>query len=387
MTSRLTPAAGLLTALVVSAAGCQCGPVDPGPDAGDPDAGAILPIDAGPDPVDDAGATCRAPLRDGVWLATQLEGPRQLAWDGTHLYFTEQGAFPAGYGRLSRVDLQGRREILVDRLNTPDAVAVDDEYIYVLDGRLDDPTTPVTPPSPGLWRLNKVSLQAVQLALLATDANRAGGTELAVTAEHVLIASGLRWLMRVRKDASELPFTLYTAPEEGAVTAVAVDGADVYFLVRGTGQAAPQSGLYRTRLDGSAAAARVSSEPLEGDALLVTPDAFFWSENRPAPTGRIRALSRIDGGTIDLASGLDQPASLARVDADTVYFQQATNPSPYAGASVEFLLWNADCASAGIAPVGPSGFGPGDLVVDGDQVFFSSAGAAGLGAVGVLRRD
>ncbi|MDQ3265173.1 MAG: hypothetical protein M3Y59_16200 [Myxococcota bacterium] len=349
----------LAIAACAALAGCDCGGgFDPGRDPRKQDAGTV-PL-------------CSPPLvGSGVTLAGGLDGPRKLATDGTHLYFTEAGA--PGTGRVSRVPLDSDGGAAVEELatgfNTPDALAVDADYVYFLDEE-------------GLWRVNKTTGQETRLDTLASNA-LVGESAIRIHEQWLIIATGLEYLVRIGKDGTG-QILLYQAPPGATVTGVALEGTDVFFLVAGSGATASAAGLYRVPVDGSSAATRVASSPTLGRDLTVSPDAFLWTEGSAARDGAVRALSRVDGGVTTYADQLWAPSSPVAVRG-FVYFQARTDPSPSSPASELFLRMAAACDPLGAPVVGPSGYGPGDLLLHEGTLYFTSLGVAGQGHVGRLR--
>lgn len=349
----------LAIAACAALAGCDCGGgFDPQRDPRKQDAGTV-PL-------------CRPPLvGSAVTLAGGLDGPRKLATDGTHLYFTEAGA--PGTGRVSRVPLDSDGEAAVEQLetgfNTPDALAVDAEYVYFLD-------------EDGLWRINKASRQPTFLSDVASNA-LVGESTIRLHDPWLIIATGLEYLVRIGKDGTG-DLLLHQAAPGATVTGAVLEGTDVFFLVSGSGAAASAAGLYRVPVDGSSAAERVASSPTLGRDLAVSADAFLWTEGSAARDGAVRALSRLDGGVLTYADQLWAPTSPVAVGG-FVYFQARTDPSPSNPASELFLRMAAACDPLGAPVVGPSGYGPADLLLHEGALYFTSLGVAGQGYVGRLR--
>src|SRR5207248_4485656 len=100
-------------------------------------------------------------LGPGTQLATGLQVPRRLAFDGTALYVSEQGQFLQNNGRVLRVSIpDGPATPLASPFDTPDAIAVDDSFVYVIDGS-------------GTWRIDKATGAAVTID--ASKVNPAAG--------------------------------------------------------------------------------------------------------------------------------------------------------------------------------------------------------------------
>lgn len=346
----------------------DAGTDDAGTDAG-ADAGA--PVDAGTDGgVPDGGGGCEAPAPvTGTVLGSGLNNPRRLAVDGTHLYISESHTLnpqqpTPGPGRLLRRARSGGPVTPVATgFRAPDAIAVDEDSIYVLD--LD-----------GLWRVDKATGMKAERQLDTTVNNvTVGGTEVrrATLADRavLVIATGRHWLVRVDTDGDNRQ-VLYTgtgfAPQ---VRGARVVDADVYFLV--TGVEAP--GLYRVPLDGSRAAELVDGN-VAGTSLEVTPTHFLITEGGGG-TGQVLRLPRNGGAAQVLASGLQGP--LFPVEANgTVYFKETGAGGP------GFLRRVRACAPGTSDPVGPTGTGPGGLLVDvdGNTLFYTSQESGTGGSVG-----
>lgn len=349
-------------------------PADAGVDAGaDDDAG--TGVDGG-DPGPDAGAadggSCEAPsLEPGTELATGLNTPRRLAVDATDVYVSESHTLnpqqpEPGPGRVLRLSRSGGAPTpLATGLRAPDALAVDATHVYVLD-------------LGGLWRVDKATGTRDAEPIDSTLNNvTVGGTEVlrATLAgrEVLVVATGLRWLVRVDTDRSNR-VALYTGTGAAQVRGARVVGTDVWFLVSaGTGPG-NSSGLYRVPLDGSAPAERWNATVLQGHSLEVTPTHFLVTEGSGG-NGRVLRLPRAGGTAEVLASGLQGPWFPVERDG-TVYFKDAR------AGGADFLRRVRACAPGTSDPVGPSGTGPGGLVVDGSALLFTSQESGTGGAVG-----
>ncbi len=359
MSSPSLPPRLLLIAACAALAGCDCGGgLNPQRDARKQDGGTV--------------PSCSPPLVGaGETLAVGLDGPRKLAIDGTHLYFTEAGA--SGSGRVSRIPLDSDGgaavELMETGFNSPDALAVDADHVYFLD-------------EDGLWRIRKDNKQETFLHGLASNA-LVGESAIRIHDPWLIIATGLEQLVRIEKDGT-LPIVLHAAPAGATVTGAVLEGTDVFFLVAGSGAAESAAGLYRVPVDGSSAATRVAPSPTRGRDLAVSAEAFLWTEGTAARDGAVRALSRVDGGVITFADQLWSPTAPVAVGG-FVYFQARTDPSPSNPASELFLRMAAGCDPLGAPVVGPSGFGPGDLLLHQGALYFTSLGVAGQGSVGRLR--
>lgn len=355
---------GRLAALALALAGwaalggCRCGggPADPdgGRDAGD----------AG------LGEGCEAPLSGlGFHLTEGLDGPRRLAIDATHAYFTETGSLPPGHSRLSRIPISGgARTELAATFTSADAVAVDERFAYLVDDS-------------GVWRVDKETFQATLIGPMASNA-WAGQTDIALTADSLVVSTGLRWLVRMAKDGTGRA-DLYSGVPGTAVRGATVEGSTVYFLVGGDSSVAAEQGLYSIPIDGSAGATRISTAPADARSLVLTPDAYVWAEGLSPVPGRVRALPRLGGAAVDLAAGLRAPAHPVRIGR-FFYFQDMTDSSVGAPPTDLFLRRTSPCGQTGAAVAGPLGYGTGDLLWDGAVLYFTSAGVAGTGYVGRL---
>jgi len=358
----LRHAAALAVAASLSAGGCQCG----GP-AADPDGG--RDGGAGVDGGGGDGGTCLPPLGwPGGFVTTGLDGPRRMAVDDSGIYVTETGALPPGEGRLTRVPLGGGTPLaLASSFLSPDAVGLDSQYAYVVDDY-------------GVWRVNKATGQVALLASLAASGAIAGQTDIQVTDQYLVIATGYRWLTRMAKDGTSA-VDLYKGASGSAVRGVDVEGGWAYFLVADPATPA-NGGLYRVALDGGTVPEHLSAEPVGGRSISVSAPEFLWTEGDTAPDGKVRSMSRADGGISELASGLRAPAHAVRVG-EAVYFAEQTDPPSISAPADGFLLFAAPCTKAASA-VGPLGNGAGDLVWAGGRLYFTSVGISGDGYVGRL---
>lgn len=332
------------------------GVLDGGSDAGAPDAG-------NPDGGSDAG-TCIPPYSgNGTPLANGLQVPRRLAVDDAALYVSEAGRSTRQDGVVLRIPLGGDAgQPFATGLSSPDALAVDSSAVYVLTDL-------------GLARLDKAASPTpiTNAPIIDPVINNAisGGTEVALSANEAVVATGFKWLTKVGKDGSG-HVDLYTGPAGAVVRSVAIDEGQAYFLVAGV----PESGLYQVPIDGSAAATRLRPEPSDGNTLLVTPTDFIWAEGSGG-NGAIRKAPRSGGAATDLATGLTHPSRLALVGT-TLYFKN----SVLGGA--DFFRSVSLCQPGTSTPVGPSGDGPGDVVSAPSGLYFSSQGTSPAGSVSRL---
>ncbi|MBI3184083.1 MAG: hypothetical protein HYZ28_18275 [Myxococcales bacterium] len=342
----------LCLALALSVSACRCGAPpassDAGADSGDPfgdheDGG-----------LGGAGA-CDGGLRgEGTAMASSLDSPRRIATDGTHVYLSVSGPAALALGKLQRVATAGGLlETLAEGFSSPDAIAVDADSVYLVDGD-------------GLWRISKQSGAKTLLDPAPTN-HLFGDTDLALSGAEVALATGFDSLLRVKRDGSARA-VLYLGPPGSAVRAVLAEAGTVLFLV----SESPESGLYEVKLDGSAPAARLR-DISGGRSLHATATHFFWSEGASGQ-GRVLAAPRTGGEPVELAAGLEGPSRLLGVGR-FLYFKNAT-PT---GASERFFLRASLCEPGLVVPVGPQGAGPGDLAFDGATLFFSSADTAPLG--------
>lgn len=350
MSVRAASIAGL--ALVLTA-GCRCAATHPRIDPPPPD----VP-DAALEP-EDAGDACAGGLGPGTPVASGLNVPRRLASDGEWLFVSEAGSHTAPDGRVLRLPLAGGLlDPLATGLQSPDALAADEGSVYVLD-------------SDGLWRIDKGNGQRTLLEP-TLSANVAGQTELRTSGDQIVVATGLRWLIRLERNGLGRA-VLYEGPSGAAVRSAAIDGDRVFFLVAG-----PAEGLYEVPLDGSSPP-RLLQATSGGRSLAVSAERFVWTEDGVGG-GRVRTLLRQPGAEpVEVAAGLSAPAHPVIVG-PFVYFTEAT-----AGAESEMFLQRALlCAPGEATPVGPAGIGPGGVLAQGGVVFFTSAQTAPLGQLGRL---
>lgn len=301
----------------------------------------------------DAGTECLPRAGVGTPLITGLRGARRLAVDAMHLYVTVTGTLTQAEGRLLRVPLAGgASEELATGLRNPDAVAAANGAAFVVDDE-------------GLWRVDLQSRARTRVD--ATPANGLfGDTELLVDGDALILSTGFRWLVRVKQDGSGR-IVLHEGEPGASVRGAALRGAELFFLVAGGGG----PGLYRVPADGSGLATRVRGQPDDGRTLYVDGERLVWTEGSSG-AGRIVSAG-FDGKAVQtLAENLARPARLARVD-DAVYFKDRP-PT----ASDGFFRAVSRC---GLVPVGPVGMGPGDVLVHGGVVFFTSEDGTGQGYV------
>jgi hypothetical protein len=335
---------------------------DAGTDGGLPDGGST---DGG---ATDGGGGCEAAAPvTGTVLASGLNTPRRLAVDATHLYISESHSLnpnqQTGAGRLLRRARSGGPVTAVATgFRAPDAIAVDDDSIYVLD--LD-----------GLWRVDKATgMKDARQLDTTVNTTTIGGTEVRrATLDNrdvLVIATAHRRLVRVDTDGANRQ-ELFAGTGTDQVRGARVVGTDVYFLVTG-----PSRGLYRVPLDGSRAAELYDANVVAGTALEVTPTHFLITEGGGG-TGQVLRLPRSGGAAEVLATGLQGP--LFPVEANgTVYFKET------APGGTAFLRRVRACAPGTSDPVGPTGTGPGGLLVDvdGNTLFYTSQESGTGGAVG-----
>jgi hypothetical protein len=329
-------------------AGCTCNPVpaggDGGPDAGD-DAGTY--VDAGPSfDSCDGGA-----LGAGTVAATGLDLPRRIAMDNEAVYLSVAGALTTYDGQVLRYDLDGGAvSTLASGFQAPDGIAVDDAFVYVID-------------RDGLWSIAKAdgTKLAIDSNLAYITGNISGYTDVRASAGRVVVATGLGALVGERSDGGSR-VVLYEGPTGTLVRGAAIEGSTVYFIVSG----APLSGLFKVGLDGTPAATQLSAAASEARSLAVTSKGFFWTEGSGG-AGRVMMLDRgLSSGAVVLASGLNGP--LRPVQAGMfVYFKDFTS-----SASDKFFRRVALCAPGTSEVVGPVGVGPGDVLFDGAQLWFTS---------------
>ncbi|QSQ25201.1 signal integration modulator SinM [Pyxidicoccus parkwayensis] len=349
----------------------DAGTADAGDDAGTTgDAGtdAGSGNDAGTDAGTADAGTCAAPAEQpGTDLATRLNTPRRLAVDATDVYISESHSLnpqqpTPGEGQVLKLSRSGGTATpFATGFRAPDAIAVDATSVYVLD--LD-----------GLWRVDKATGKRGDLPIDTTLNNvTVGGTEVlpaTLSGRDVLVvATGTRWLIRVDTDGSNRQ-ALYTSPSGGQVRSARVVGPDVWFLVAG----GTLPGIYRVPLDGNTASARYFATATQVTSLEVTPTHFLLTEGGGG-TGRVLKQPR-DGGTAEvLATGLQGPLFPVELGG-TVYFKDSR------AGSTDFLRSVRTCAPGTSDPVGPSGTGPGGLIVDGNTLLYTSQESGTGGAVG-----
>ncbi|WP_164000779.1 signal integration modulator SinM [Pyxidicoccus caerfyrddinensis] len=352
-------------------------------DAGSEDDAGTAPSDAGTE--DDAGTgmdggitdagtadggACEAPAaQTGTELLTRLNTPRRLALDTTDLYISESHSLnpqqpSPGAGQVLKLPRSGGAATpFATGFRAPDAIAVDATSVYVLD--LD-----------GLWRVDKATGKRGELPIDATLNNvTVGGTEVlraTLSGRDVLVvATGNRWLIRLDPDGNNRQ-ELYAGPSGARVRGARVVDTDVWFLVAGGGDTV--AGLYRVPLDGSAAAERRDATATQGSSLEVTPTHFLITDGSGG-TGRVLELPR-GGGTAEvLAEGLQGPMFPVALNG-AVYFKESR------AGSTDFLRRVRPCAPGTSDPVGPTGTGPGGLLVDGETLLYTSQESGTGGAVG-----
>src|SRR5205823_6052428 len=149
------------------------------------------------------------------------------------------------------------------------AIAVDESFVYVIDGS-------------GTWRIDKATGAAVTID--ASKVNPAAGdTAIASAGGYLVIASGLQWAYRLPKDGGARA-VLFDGGPGAAVRGLALDGNTAFFLV---GAGAPTPGLYSVAIS-TGALTRVRTDPAAtARSLTVTPTHFLWTE----PT-RVRIAPR-----------------------------------------------------------------------------------------------
>ncbi len=367
----------LATSFALALSGCGgCGPppVSTDEDGSTPeDAGA----DAGPGVLDSGvfedGGLLAEPdggrLPDGgcpgnlggtsVPMLTGLNLSRRLAVDATHLYVAEMGTLTEPTGRVFRASRGGGPiEPLIPSLRTPDALVVDDAYVYVSSGD-------------GVFRISKGDKTALRIdASLSSTA--VGETSLALTTTQVVFATARNTLVRFGKDGSARA-VLYLGPPGSVVRGAVVDGGYVYFLVT----ASANGGLYRVLLDGSGAAERVSGAPQNARALVLTPSRMLWAEGAQG-TGKVMLAPRDGGTAVELAGNLWGPTDPVFVG-NHVYFKDSTLTM---AETDRFLLRVSLCNPGPAQAVGPVGAGPGGLVLFDGRLFFTSQASG----TGYLRR-
>ncbi len=381
--SRLPRAALAVLWLALGAAGCgDCGvpPVEEEPDAGGqpggpdggpaPDGGSAV-LDSGvfedgglldePDAGRLADGGCPGELGGNTAaLLSGLNLARRIAVDDTHVYVSETGALTPDdpTGRLLRAPLDGGAlEPLLDPIRTPDALALDATHVYVATGD-------------GVWAVNKADKSKLRINV-SLSSTSTGDSSLALTTTQVVFATARNTLVRFGKDGSAQAF-LYQGPLGAVVRGAVVEGGYVHFLVT----AGAASGLYRVLLDGSAPAERVQPLPPGTRAFLLTPTRLVWAEGGTG-TGKVSLAPREGGAVVELANGLSGPTRPVLVGGQ-LYFKDATLGTE----SAQFFLRASLCSPGTVAPVGPIGAGPGDLVLKDGRLYFSSQASS----TGYVRR-
>lgn len=307
--------------------------------------------DGGADPDDagagaDGGVACLPVSGDGTPMVTGLPPVRRLAADDTHLYGSVSSSYVDAVGRVVRISLAGGfLEDVATGLTAPDSIAVSPTGVpFVLD-------------KGGVWRIDPGTMMRTRINTTLNNAGF-GESDMAIDGDALIVATGLRALMRVQQDGSGAT-TMFLAPGGAAVRGVALSGPDLFFLVaEGT---AP--GIYRMPKDGSAQATRLRPEPKSGHSLIVDGANLVWSEGDQG-TGKVAQAPIAGGPTLVLAENLQHPFRLARLK-DALYFKDTT----IGAASPSFLRAIGNC---GVQDVGPSGVGPGDLLVKDGVLFFTS---------------
>lgn len=344
----------VLSAIVVAAGACECGAPVMAPDKGSARTELCVPRFGG----------------EATVLATGLDGPRKLAADGTALYVSVQGGTASGSIRRTALDRADAGSVLLaDGLDAPDALAVDQSFVYF--------TT-----ESGLWRVGKDGGTKERLVDLATNA-LGGETSILVDGEYLIVATGLEWLARVRRNGHELSL-LHTAPPGSAVKSAVLEAGQVYFLV--STQTPDAGGIHRVASTGGPSA-QLYPTPVLGRALALSGDHFFWTEGTSLEFGgEVRSRPRLfaDAGTLVHAERQWAPGAIA-VDRPYVFFAARTQPSPSNPPSPHFLLrGSARCDDGGITALGPKGHGPGGLLLHDGGLYFTSRGVLGQGWVGRL---
>ncbi|MBU8897869.1 hypothetical protein DRW03_28395 [Corallococcus sp. H22C18031201] len=354
-------------------------PEGEGPDASVPrdagtDDGGSTKVDGGPDNPD-AGCVATS-LVQPTSVAQGLNTPRRLAQDATDLYISETHSLnpTKSDGVVLRASKAGGAPtVFAQGFSVPDALAVDATYVYVLDAM-------------GLWRVHKASAQKGDLPIDArlgtTIGATLGGTDLLLTTlqgrEVIVVATTSRLLVRLDRDGQTRQ-VLFDGGAGSQVRGARLVGTDVWFLVAAGTNPNAEQGLYRVPLDGSAAATRVDDNIVAGTSLEVspvglTPTHLLITEGGGG-SGTLKRWALSGGKTEVLASGLQGPMFPVEVEG-SLYFKESSAGTP------DFLRRVHACAPGGSEPVGPSGTGPGGLLVDGSRLYFTSQEAGTGGAVG-----
>jgi hypothetical protein len=302
------------------------------------------------------GGRCPAPLSGpGTQLLGTLNSPRRLALSGGVLYVAESGTVLQSNGRVLAVPLDGGASSeIASGLDFPDAIAADPGGVFVVDRG-------------GLWSLaGDGGRTSIDLTL---NNSIFGDTELALSPSRVVYATGLPYLVSVDRQGGA-SVMLFSGDAGDVVSGAAVERTTVYFLVAGDGA----SGLYAVPIDGSSKALLISSAPLDGRSLAVTPAAFIWTQGGGGDGGVIW-LPRDGGALLSLAGSLVAPAH-PQFLSGFVYFKDSTGGAP---ATSSFLQGASLCAPGTSVPLGPQGIGPGDLATDGVSLYFTSAQAGPQG--------
>jgi hypothetical protein len=313
--------------------------------------------DAG-DVVDGGG--CGFPFSDaGVLFAGSLDDPRRLALTDNSVFIVASGSLFNADGSVIEVPLAGGSpQVAIGQRTAPDAIAADGVAVYFVD-------------SSGVWQLG---MDGGALFVDGTLNNAVfGSTDLALSNDHLVYATGLRWLVGIPRDGGA-GVLLYQGDAGALVPATRIEGATAYFLVSNVAE----GGLYEVPAAGTGPASRVSAAPVGGTSLTLTPEAFVWTQGSGGDGG-VFWLPR-DGGTpVTLASGLLGPRR-PLVVGSSVLFTDATVGS----ASNAFLQRASLCAPGTSFPVGPAGNGPGDLGLASGSIFYTSSGSGIQGLVGQL---
>ncbi len=357
-TARRPALPALMGALALALGQAACGGSDVAPDThadggpGGPhgDDGGVYSGDGGLDP-------CALPfLGEGRTLISHRVGPRRLATDGQWLYVTVTGAVSQPDGRLLRMPVSGGavEEVATD-LRAPDAVLAQSDAVFVVDGL-------------GLWRIDLPggARTRVQDAL---NGAALGASELLPLPDALLYVTGFRRIVRVGRDGGNAQ-VLHEVPPGAAVRGGALRGTDLYFFVIEGGP--EDRGLWRVPVDGSAQATRVQATPGDGLALAVTDVALFWTE----ASGAVRALPFSGGEPQPLMDGLTSPARLLPVGS-ALYVKDGAQD-----AAASFFVARDVCGAT--REVGPTGTGPGDLLLHEGVLYFTSEDRSGQGYVARL---
>jgi hypothetical protein len=350
--SAARPALAWLASVVLAACGGAQPLVPHSPDAGllpDADAGTAL---------DGGESSCDLPLSgDGLPLLAGLAGPRRLATDGTFLYVGVTGPLTQAQGRVLRLPLAGGAvQEVAQGLQAPDALAAEPGALYVADAQ-------------GLWRVDTATFVRQPLHDALNNA-ALGATELRLLGDALLYTTGFRRLVRVEKDGSGAT-VLHEAPAGAAVRGLAVHEGTVRFLVTG----GPAPGLWRVPADGAAPAERLRPSPVEGLSLTADGDRLLWTQG-PDGAGEVVSAALDGSAPAVLFTELQRPARAVRLG-EAVYVKDRTS-----GSSERFFLGRTPCGQ--VVPVGPSGVGPGDLLLHQGVLYFSSEDVGGQGYVGRL---